>query len=169
MSNRCASRFACGPRGAGNTVDASGYWCRACQEQEAVSSLAGSAVTLAMVPNLNPVYQPILLNSSSVMARMQLAHRADLDPRIRRQLLHDSDSGVALIAAASPANDPIELYRLLMDVTDRDLLMALAGNRSLPLRGLWLLRNAPDKEISARARQTLVEISRSTGNSASGK
>jgi hypothetical protein len=123
-----------------------------------------------MVPNLDPVYQLIVLNSSSVMARMQLAHRSDLDPRIRRQLLRDPDSGVVLVAAASQANDPGELYRLLMDATDRDLLMVLAGNKSLPLRGLWLLKDTSrDKEISARARQTLIEISRVADGSTSNK
>ena len=150
MPTRCASRYACG-----HQVEVGGYWCRECQEEAARSDLPGAAVALAMVPNLNPAYQPTLLNSSSVMARMQLARRTDLDRRIRRQLLRDSDGGVVFVAAASRENDPVDLYRLLAGA-DRDLLKVLAGNVAVPLRGLRLLCDHGDPEISSVARRTFL-------------
>ncbi len=148
MPVKCAS-----PRDCGDNVEADKHWCSECQEEAARSDLPGAAVALARVPNLDPTYQALILNSPSVMARMQLALRTDLDPRIRHELLRDQDAGVVFVASASPHADPNDLYRLI-EGADRELAMVLAGQASMPLRGLRLLCDHEDTEIRTRARHT---------------
>ena len=98
MSVKCASNFECG-----HTVDREGDWCFECQERVTHSPLPGDAAVLAMVPNLDPMFQLIVLNSPAVMARMQLARRSDLQPQILHELLRDQDGGVVFIAAGNRA------------------------------------------------------------------